>query len=537
MAAFLHRALDGTTPPDPEPLTWNEQVDALILDAGRLPAPEPKKSVTTYDAGADDFFEWRTETHDVVVHPSDLSNLGVADDVLWPGNLIRGDTAKQFVFEPIKAYRAPITLWVDLEGSSCAGALGHTVTNPTTARIKDGIRQLLQQARADGCLGVPAKAIWQYEHVYSKSQMDVFANADVSYGAYDLSAQFDWSKTVERDRIFAKYQQVFFAIYANQYVQPDEVFDAARMTPGQVAAAIPRGSLPLMVARVNYGFQAYLTMESEFSEETTSFALQAGFDDGVTDVDVETGLTAKEILQQSNIDIFVYGGATAGLDNIYSGYDGFVEFINASKDADEGAIGVPLSYQLRHLGDQTTAQIALTGQYAIRTQWPLDPVIRVTLDAIQMGGSISDEGASYIDCDRVHFRTTPTNRTTAVDPGVPAAPAVTMDDDWSGENHLSENERHDFTNLYTDIPYSNGFGWVPGAEGDWDFDLLDLYFYARDHDSWPNPDDSAAGTLTLTGDDIVGASGIKHHEFTITESADDWKMTFYYTTELRPAIP
>jgi hypothetical protein len=89
--------------------------------------------------------------------------------------------------------------------------------------------------------------------------------------------------------------------------------------------------MPIYVAGVSYGVMALFTIETDFSYEEMNLAIDGAYS-GVVDVRLSSGFTAREMLQQSNVRVVVYGGSTLGLDAIEEGFEGFMEVVQASTE-------------------------------------------------------------------------------------------------------------------------------------------------------------------------------------------------------------
>jgi hypothetical protein len=95
------------------------------------------------DQGGRDFRS-TYEQHDAIASLENVVYLGLNDDLIWPGALVSGTNAHQFVFEPISIARGPITLSVSLEGSGSTGPLSVRVDDPKLSTVRQGIADLLR---------------------------------------------------------------------------------------------------------------------------------------------------------------------------------------------------------------------------------------------------------------------------------------------------------------------------------------------------------------------------------------------------------
>jgi Thiol-activated cytolysin len=532
----------GTAPPSGE---WSSQEKAAIAsianNAGVVTPLAPDENTVETEETRDDTYEYFIEKHHVVDNIDSIYYLGLNDDIIWPGSLLRGDTIHDFLYTPILTPRAPVWISVNLETVSCAGNLAKQVSDPNLHNMRNGVRELLQTAR-NNCTTIPAAVSFEYQRVYNESQMNLFVGANVKYGAGSLDTKFNWSDATKKTKIMAKYQQIYYTVDITTPTSPAAFFDPTRTTVNEIGADLPAGSKPVYVAGVKYGMMALMFLESSYSEESMDFALNAAYNDGLTEVDVTTQLTAQDIMESSNIRVVVYGGSTAGLGELETGLPGFMKVIHASMDAGPDSPGVPLVYKFRHLTDNTLALVTLTSDYAIKTQFPLMPKIRVTLIKFK-ATMVDDEGpTNTVDMDRFYLKATAYNRASAdEDPGTPAqSPLTKYVVNWStsGEYDMDAGDEWpappakpgDPTlqgTYYLDIQYNNMYPYGPG---NWDYAYLKLEAGGRDYDGPLGTDDWGSGSkILLTGADILAVVGDKPL-FEITSS--DFRMDVYVKIEL-----
>lgn len=368
-----------TAAPSPADKTTTTQI---VRDAGKV-APAVAKDEKTEEVkdSEDGKIRYIYETHNVVENIDSITYLGLNDDIIWPGNLVRGDKANSFVYEPIAVKRAPITLSISLESSTSTGpSISHQVDDPKLSTVRQGISDLLKKAVTDKTK-IPAKVEFSHNRVYNESQMKLFLGTDVKYGAGKLNANFNWDSAAKKTKILARYRQIYYSVDVDIPLNPAG-FMVPSMTEDELRAAMPPGSSPMYIAGVSYGMMALVFIETDASEENIKAALDAAYSGGA-EVKINGEFTSKQILENSSIKIIVYGGSTAELKNLETGYAGFKKVIEASSDFGPQTPGVPLLYKFRHLADSTLALTSLTSQYTITKPIKLVQDVRVTLLGIK----------------------------------------------------------------------------------------------------------------------------------------------------------
>ncbi len=493
---------DPTAPaPDPVPQTT---LDAVLQEAGMVsPLAAERDDVTTAEEVEGDF-RYIYETHDAVENLDSVTCLGLNDDVIWPGSLVRGDQAYNYVYEPIMAPRAPITLSISLEGAGVSG-LSEVVTSPMLSTVRQGIANLVTRA-LEGNASVPAQVDWDYQQVYSASQMSLFVDADVTYGAGSLAASFNWDESSTTNKIMAKYTQIYYSVDMDTPADARAVL-AADISEAQLRAAFPSGSRPLYVAGVKYGMMAIMCIETEFTMSEMQAALDVAYGHGPLDAELSFGYTTREVLSSSSIRIIVYGGSTSGIEEL-TGIDGFLNIIAASTNFSADSPGVPLVYKFRHLCDNTLAFISLTSQYTVCRPVRIRQGVRVMCTQFHCVWSDDEDGIFYdnkVDIDRLSVWCNAFNRLNAGDPGVQFNPANQSIFYWQTSGYYEMDDGDNYTvNEYVDLYFDT-------ENYNFDYARLDVGAMIRDYD-WTNGNETAWGSITLYGSGMLGAHSIPLYE-------------------------
>ncbi len=490
-----------------------EQIRTAVEQAGKVaPLGPDTDTVTDTTVLEEGDYQNTYEQHDAIKNLEGVAYLGLNDDIIWPGSLVTGEHLHQFVYEPIIVPRGPITLSVSLESAGGTGQLSLEVTDPMLSTVRQGIQDLLAQAITPGTT-VPAKVDYREERVSNVSHMNLFIGADVSYGSGSLSTRFDWSSTERRNKMLAKYTQIYYTVDVDPPVGPEELF-ASSVTPEQVAEVMPPGSRPVYVASVAYGMMAVLCIETDFSEDEMKTALDFAWS-GTFDAEVKAGYSVKDVLQSSTITIIVYGGSPKNLGDVETGYEGFQKVLDASKEYGPDTPGVPILYKFRHLGDNTLAQVSLTSQYTVVKALQLRQRIEVIVDQFICTSASDEWGSSTVDIDTLQVWVNAWQRVNLTTPEVRLGTEdMVVYDGPGGEKHMSAG-----TTLT-----AGSSALLEFNTRDFDFSLarLELSGHARDQDDW-SPDDHGYGLLPITSSQLnLGTQRV----MTI-ESAGDFKIDAY----------
>jgi hypothetical protein len=499
--------------------TWNSeeinQIGALVDRAGTMQPPSE-----TVDTIKDKTREMKKnkkyiyEKHEANNKTMSVLELGLSDNILWPGALIRGDKLANYVYEPIVASRQPITISLTGETVKGAGDLYLKVKSPSRAGLSQSISDLLERAIPVG-KKVPANFDYTCKQVYNESHMSAFLGADVSYGIYDLSTKFNWDSITRKNKIIAKFRQIYFTVNVDTPVHPSDFFSPS-MGVKKIEALLPAGSAPVYVGSVSYGVMALMFIETDYSEEQINNSIQAGMD-GKWGVKITGGYTSEDILSSSSINIVVYGGDTAGLENEELNLKGFKKIISNSYSCSPNNWGKPLSYNFYHLSNNTLAGFNSTSEYTIVRVSPAYPHVRLTVEKMKMDWADDDTqgggcckgrcdgvgGEDKVELDYYNVKVTAYNR-----------------------SNQSPATLHKIDNAKKIVSYGDS-GWGVSMDSgsirplnksddwhfnNWDFDLYQAVFvievYATDYDGSGCSREEAKNTKKIYGSEFFDNNGV-----------------------------
>ena len=505
------------TPVDPS------AVGQLVHQAGKIdPLSADRDNIIdtqTRDEGA---FRYVTETHDAAKNIQEITYLGLNDDVVWPGNLIKGAKIHQFVYEPVVGVaRNPVTLSINMEGSASGSRITRTIADPKLSTVRQGISDLLDSALVGTTYA--ARAQFDRKQVYSESQLNLVVGADLKYGAGSLNTKFDWASTTRKNKIVAKYQQLYYTVDMDTPPTPASVF-ATTNSLDAIRAAIPSGSCPVYVAGVTYGMMALTFIETDYTETELNVSLDAAYGTGLLDVEIRSGLTKRQVLENSSMTTVVYGGASAGLSQIEAGYQGFIEVVHASIQLGTASPGVPLIYKFRHLCDNTIANVTLTSQYSITRLIRLQQLVRLTIDKIVCDWANDDCGDDVVEIDRISVWANASQQAGGQNPVQYFAEDTLI-------YHYSSGGYGHQMNDYDEHPVGSTMTFLFDAETyDYGNATIKVRAEVRDWDGWPCSDDTATGQLPP----ILSANFAENpHELYLY--ADDYTMRVLVRVDLANA--
>lgn len=417
-----------------------------------------------------------TETRNM----TELSELGVNDDILYPGALIQGSEAATGVLTPVSLpygiARQPVTL--SLGGITTDGNLSFEMETISLSSARDAINAKL------GSLGMAhaaARMEFSKEEVYSREQMSLALGVGVEWPAgQSIDTAVDYTTTEEKSRMVVRFRQVYYSVDMDTPQGLSDVFTGG--TAEDIDNLIADQN-PLYVSRVFYGRQVFFIMESTCSSEELSVAVEAAMQKGVegmeAEISINSALSTESVLANTSIKALIYGGDSNGAIQTINGYDGLVNFLSqgASFDPNTGSGAMPLYYQMRFLEDNKVGAITSNAEYTIKEYVRVQQRVRVELDQFRCIGS--DDG-TFDNTSEIEGHIYVTAMNSSSDP---AGDRITLFDNNGHPMAMSNGDTRDPGDLSTILTFDS-------LSVDNSYIELELKFW--DDDSWG---DDHFGTL------------------------------------------
>jgi hypothetical protein len=262
---------------------------------------------------------------------------------------------------------------------------------------------------------------------------------------------------------------------------------------------------------------AFMFVESAYSAEEIKVALDVAYSDGNLDASGKFGYTHRQVLQNSKIEILVYGGSIAGLESReLTGLTGFLQVVQANIDAGPANPGVPLVYKFKHLHNNTLAYVTLTSQYTLVRPIQVKQRVMVVVQRFVVD-DCDDEGDDTIEIDRLRVLAAGYNHNvssagdTFVDLASCPLAFTSVDPRWYT---VYWQEWSDWISMCDGAPYIYQIGsscvltFLTAPPYDWSQARLRLHTWARDWDTSNSDSENAYGDNTFTGDAMLGPKGL-----------------------------
>ena len=353
-------------------LNYNATELLGVQDTGSEPAKKTSGNSETSDEniyGTNANTVCTTTDYNLKTNFESIAILKPNDGIIWPGALVVGDQSlANGIPTPFTLSRAPMTIRVDLPGIQEAGTV--SIETPNWSSVDEGIDKALEwwnaNAYQDGYVN-PASQYSEAKTSFSSKQTSIELGLNASWASNEIASQFNYETTSEKRVSMMSFKQVFYTVSMDYPINPSDVFDDS-VTLSQAENAFGSGTPPAYVHSVSYGRIIMFRMESNYEISEADFQASFEYAAGKREAfgDVETKY--KEILENSNITTVVIGGnAEVGASAVSAREFGDLEEIIKGENAvySRNNPGVPISYTVRYLKDNTLAKLGESTDYKV----------------------------------------------------------------------------------------------------------------------------------------------------------------------------
>lgn len=353
-------------------LSYNSDDMLDVQDTGGLPSKKTKGNSETDDTniyGTNTNTVCTTTDYNLQTNFESIAILKPNDGIVWPGALVIGDASmKSGLPTPFTIKRGPMTLRVDLPGIQDAGNI--LIEDPKFTDVDAGIDKALEwwnaNAYKEGYVN-PASQYSEAKTSYSSKQASIELGLNASWASNDVASQFNYETTSTKRVAMMSFKQVFYTVTMDFPNSPSDVF-ADSVTLSQVESAFNSSTPPAYVHSVSYGRIIMFRMESTYEESEADFQGSFEYAAGKRSATGNLEVKYKEILENSNITTIVIGGnAEVGASAVSAKNFGDLETIIKGKNAvySRDNPGVPISYTVRYLKDNTLAKLGDSTDYKV----------------------------------------------------------------------------------------------------------------------------------------------------------------------------
>lgn len=353
-------------------LSYNADELLGVQDTGGVPSKHTEGTSESDDTniyGTNTNTVCTTTDYNLKTNFESIAILKPNDGIIWPGALVIGDTSMRGgVPSPFTLSRAPMTIRVDLPGISDAGTV--EIENPNWSSVDAGIDKALEwwnaNAYEEGYVN-PASQYSEAKTSYSSMQASIELGLNASWSSNEVASQFNYETTTKKRVAMMSFKQIFYTVTMDYPTNPSDVFSES-VTLSQVESAFNSSTPPAYVHSVSYGRIIMFRMESNYEMSKADFEGSFEYAAGRKSASGDVKTKYQNILENSNITTVVIGGnAEVGAEAVSAKDFGDLEVIIKGENAvySRNNPGVPISYSIRFLKDNTLAKLGYSTDYKV----------------------------------------------------------------------------------------------------------------------------------------------------------------------------
>ena len=361
-----------------------------------------------------------TKRYSASQNPDDFVMFNPLASVLWPGNLVQGESLASGIPTSIpvtKRQSGNISLAIVTSGSSGA-TMYRTVDKMQYSYVNQAMNDILSGFSGQGA----ARYNFEMDIVKSSDHLEFLLNASFAGWGASVRAGFGTNSTDNKTRIMVKLHQSYFTMVYDDPAGLDGVF-TPDITVNDLRNYTGNGNPICYISSVTYGRMYYLLFESSASEYELTQALNAAYKGFGVTVGVDEELKIKNTLEKTTARVFQMGGGGAG--GITAGMavnlESIRDFLEKGINFNAENTGAPISYTVKYLKNAQIVRMNNAMEYELPDCVPettpnvCDELPQLTTNAVEtftattatLGGYITLEGTPKYSERGVCYATTP----------------------------------------------------------------------------------------------------------------------------------
>lgn len=303
--------------------------------------------------GADPYYCTR-RTVSLTEGYSDFPQFDPNSQVIFPGNLLQGNTLDDATPSGIPVDRGPGTVVITLVNG--ADSASRRLDEVGLGSVYDAMNEIIAANPGD----LPARTTYSMERISSREQLGVSLRAEYSNLTTDVQGSFDYNSDVSYNRFLVRLTQSYYTIAFEPPTDSGDFF-GANVTAEQLNRYVQPGNPAAYVSSVTYGRVFYLLIQSTDSVQEIEASVDASFNGAVAGGSIGSDVTYISELSSVQIGGYAIGGnASQAAAALTGDFEALKTFI-----AEGGTIttGQPLSYTVNAANDparQLKVKVATT---------------------------------------------------------------------------------------------------------------------------------------------------------------------------------
>lgn len=347
-----------TSPIEDIPPLQDTDFDAVIAVGGEFESVVEQVDSTITDSSLtqQDGEEWLciTKEYDLVSGAEEYFNFNPSSELIWPGNLIQGNSISESSPNPIVVDRGPGCVTIDLVNGS--QGTQKCMDKVSQGNIIASLNEIIDQN--NGILA--AQFSYTFEEVQSQQEMAFKMGVNVNTLSTDVKGKLSINSSQSYHSYLVTLTQNFYTMIFEKPTSYDQFF-GPDVKPSDLQAYISEGNPGTYISSVTYGRRFYLLVESTASRLDIKASIKASYDAAVVGGSLSASAKYVKDLENSNIKVFAVGGDQGLAFATFNGDMNAVgQFLTEGGDY---RTGVPLSYVIRSLETHQDLAVKVATKY------------------------------------------------------------------------------------------------------------------------------------------------------------------------------
>jgi len=263
-------------------------------------------------------------------------------EIIWPGNLLQGNSITKATPDPIVVERAGGTFTINLINGSNSMQTQASVEKVNQSNVVSALNKIISNNSG----AIPANFTYIMQEVESREQLALAMGVNVSTLTTDVNAKLSFSAERSYNRFLVDFSQIYYTMIFEKPTGYDQVF-AEGVTAEDLVPYMSESNPPVYISSVTFGRRFYLLIESTSSVDKMRASIKASYDAAVSSADFSVNATYVTDLDEVNIKIFAMGGdADAALGAFNGDLSALQSYLQDGGDYFKAA---PLSYVMTSL--------------------------------------------------------------------------------------------------------------------------------------------------------------------------------------------
>lgn len=306
---------------------------------------------------------WVTERkyYSALNHPDKFVLYNVNASVLWPGNLVQGNSIASGVINPIPISgpdRNPMEIFISVVTGS-GGGYSATITEPNGSKVFQAMNEVVGQHYGS----TPGQTTLEISRVYNMNHVMFNLNAGYSVPSTEISGALSINWNDEKERVMVKFTQQYYSIAYGSPQDAEAVF-APSVTVDDLAPFTSETNPACYIDSVTFGRLFLFVYESTDQTVNLEASLNAAFN-GMESASATAQAAYEDVTKASTVKVYALGGNVQEALQVATNFQALSNYLVNGAQLSAESPGAPISYTIRYLKNASIVRMNNTLEYYV----------------------------------------------------------------------------------------------------------------------------------------------------------------------------